>query len=62
MLLTGDRTLRALRRNLAPRSGAEVSGDPDWRTAVQAAWQIRKATKLPHLEGLYLVALELPGG
>jgi 16S rRNA (guanine527-N7)-methyltransferase len=60
MLLTGEQTERALRRQLARGVQQAPSNVPEWRAAAAAGWWIRRAAPLPHLERGYLVTLELP--
>ncbi len=60
VLLVGEDAWRAFRRHLASGVEAARTSDPQWREATAAQWRIRKASRLPHLERGYAVALELP--
>ena len=60
VLLTGEETQRALRRQLAQGSQQARVNVPEWRDAARAGWTLRRARPLPHLDRGYMVTLELP--
>jgi 16S rRNA (guanine527-N7)-methyltransferase len=60
ILLTGEETQRALRRQLAQGSQQARVNVPEWRDAARAGWTLRRARPLPHLNRGYMVTLELP--
>lgn len=60
VLLTGEETQRALRRQLAQGSEQARVNVPEWRDAANAGWRLRRARPLPHLDRGYMVTLELP--
>ncbi len=60
VLLTGEETQRALRRQLAQGSQQARVNVPEWRDAAKAGWTLRRARPLPHLDRGYMVTLELP--
>ncbi len=60
VLLTGEETQRALRRQLAQGSQQARVNVPEWRDAAKAGWTLRRARPLPHLDRGFMVTLELP--
>lgn len=58
IVLVGEDTLRAMRRELT--GGLDPSPSPEWGPAVQAGWTIRRILSLPHLVQGYAVSLEMP--
>jgi len=60
ILLTGEETQRALRRQLAQGDQQARVNVPEWRAAAKAGWTLRRARPLPHLDRGYMVTLELP--
>jgi len=60
VLLTGEETQRALRRQLAQGSQIARVNVPEWREAARAGWTLRRARPLPHLDRGFMVTLELP--
>jgi len=60
VLLTGEETQRALRRQLAQGNQQARVNVPEWREAAKAGWTLRRARPLPHLDRGFMVTLELP--
>ena len=60
VLLTGEETQRALRRQLAQGDQQARVNVPEWRAAAKAGWTLRRARPLPHLDRGFMVTLELP--
>jgi len=60
VLLTGEETQRALRRQLAQGTQQAQVNVPEWRDAARAGWTLRRARPLPHLDRGFMVTLELP--
>ena len=60
VLLIGEEILRALRRNLSPRTTPAGTAKGEWAQAATAGWEIRRVIRLAHLDHGYAVSLELP--